>query len=290
MKDYLVRAVAKDGQIRGFAAITTQLVQELQDRQQMFPVVSAALGRTATMGAIMGSMLKEKKHQVTIQVVGDGPIGKISVDADGGGNVRGRVENPMVDMPLNNINKLDVAKAVGKGHIYIMRDLGLKEPYQGASPIISGELAEDFTYYFATSEQIPSSVGLGVLLKKDQIVTAGGYLLQVLPEATDETIRQLEENVQSLTSITDVLQRGVTPEQLLSQLMGQKMDILSKQPIQFYCRCSRERVEKMLIQLGKKEILSILDERGKAEVICEYCSETYEFHEKELKEILAKIN
>lgn len=290
MTDYLVRAVTKNGQIRGFAAVTTQLVQELQNRQQTFPVVSAALGRTATMGAIMGSMFKDEKHQVTIHVVGDGPVGRISVDADGAGNVRGRVENAMVDLPLNDRNKLDVAKAVGKGHIYVVRDLGLKEPYQGTSPIVSGELAEDFTYYFATSEQIPSSVGLGVFLKHDQVLTAGGYLLQVLPEATEQTITTIEENVQSLSSVTEFFQSGATPEDLLSQLMGQEIEILSKRSIQFGCRCSKERVERMFIQFGKKEITSILDELGKAEITCEYCRETYTFGEQELKEILEKIN
>jgi molecular chaperone Hsp33 len=290
MKDYLVRAVTKDGLIRGFAAITTQLVQELQRRQQTLPVVSAALGRTATMGAIMGYMFKEKRHRVSIQVVGDGPIGKISVDADSQGNVRGRVDHPMVDLPLNDQNKLNVAKAVGKGEIYIYFDMGLKEPYQGTSPIVSGELAEDFTYYFAHSEQIPSSVGLGVLVKRDQILVAGGYLLQVLPGATEEKIAQLEENIQSLTSITEQFHNGKTPEQLLVQLVGEEMEILSRHSIQFKCRCSKERVEKMLIHMGKEEISSILDELGQAEVVCEYCNEKYEFNEEKLKEILAKIN
>ena len=290
MDDYLVRAVSKDGLIRGFAAITTQLVQELQRRQHTFPVVSAALGRTATMGAIMGCMLKEKDQYVSIIVAGDGPIGKISVDADSDGNVRGRVENPQVDLPLNDQNKLDVAKAVGKGKIYIYYHLGLKEPYQGTSPIVSGELAEDFTYYYATSEQTPSSVGLGVLVKRDQILVSGGYLLQVLPGASEQKVAQLEENIQSLTSITNELSDGKTPEQLLAQLMGEEIEILSSNKIQFRCRCSAERVERMLFQLGKKEILSILDELGKAEVICEYCNEKYAFGEEKLKEILAKMN
>lgn len=290
MNDYVVRALRKDKQIRGFAAVTTQLVQELQKRQHTFPVASAALGRTATMGAIMGDLLKEKKHRVSIQVVGDGPIGKISVDADGEGNVRGRVENPNVDLPPNSENKLDVAKAVGKGQIFIFRDLGLKKPYQGSSPIVSGELGEDFTYYFAASEQIPSSVGLGVLVKQDQIITAGGYLIQVLPEATEETITEIERNVQSLTSITDLYKNEKTPEDLLFQLMGSDTEIVSKRPIRFQCHCSRKRVQTMLVQLGEKEISAILNELGKAEVICEYCNEKYEFGQEELKEILAKIN
>lgn len=290
MDDYVVRAVTKDGQIRGFAAVTKQLVQELQKRQHTLPVVSAALGRTATMGAIMGCMLKEKEQKVSILVAGDGPVGKIAVDADHEGNVRGRVENPVVDLPLNQQNKLDVAKAVGKGKIYIAYQTGEAKPYQGTSPIVSGELAEDFTYYFATSEQIPSSVGLGVLVKGEQILMAGGYLLQVLPGASEEKITELEQNIASLSSITEVFCNGKTPEQLLMQLIGEEVEILARQAVRFRCRCSEERVEQMLIRMGKEEIMSILDELGRAEVTCDYCNQKYVFASEKLKEILAKIN
>lgn len=290
MSDYIVRAISSDGYVRGFGALTTNLVQELQKRHQSTPVVSAALGRTATMGAIMCTLLKEKNHQVSIQVVGDGPVGKISVDADGKGRVRGTVDNPVVDLPLNSKGKLDVAKAVGKGKIYIFQDLGLKEPYQGISPIVSGELAEDFTYYFASSEQTPSSVGLGVFVKGDQVISAGGYLLQIMPGASEPLIHQLEQNIQSLPSITDELNQGVTPEQLLEQLMGQEVQFLARQPVTFFCRCSKERVEKMLIGLGKKEIETIRKKLGQAEVQCHYCHEKYLFHEEDLKELLKKID
>lgn len=290
MSDYIIRAVSSDGYVRGFGALTTDLVQELQTRHHLTPVVSAALGRTATMGAIMSTLLKEKHHQVSIQVVGDGPVGKISVDADGQGRVRGTVDHPVVDLPLNQKGKLDVAKAVGKGKIYIFRDLGLKEPYQGVSPIISGELAEDFTYYFASSEQIPSSVGLGVFVKGEQIISAGGYLLQILPGAPEDLIDQLEQNIQSLPSITDQLNQGTTPEQLLEKLMGQEVQFLTRQSITFSCRCSKERVENMLISLGKKEIETIRKKLGQAEVRCHYCHETYLFHDEDLQEVLKKFD
>lgn len=290
MGDLLVSAITKDGQVRGFAANTTALVQELQNRQHTTPVATAALGRTATMGAIMGGMLKESQHEVSIQVVGDGPIGKISVDANGKGEVRGTVDHPQVNLPLNEIGKLDVAKAVGRGTIYLMRDLGLKKPYQGTSPIISGELAEDFTYYFAASEQTPSSVGLGVLVRRDEIMAAGGYLIQMMPQATEETISKIEQNVKTITSITDRMSRGTTPEELLRQLMGDEINILSKKPIKFACRCSTERVEKMLLDLGRKELQSILDELGEAEVTCHYCHEQYHFDQQDLTELLARID
>lgn len=286
MSDKLVRAISRNGQVRGFAAQTKVLVQELQRRQQTTPVASAALGRTATMAAIMGSMLKEPHHKVSIQVVGDGPIGKISVDANGKGEVRGTVDEPYVDLPLNSIGKLDVAGAVGQGQIYLIRDLGLKEPYKGTSPIVSGELAEDFTYYFAASEQIPSSVGLGVLVKRQEILAAGGYLIQIMPGATEDTISALEQKIAALTSVTDVLSAGTTPAQLLQMLMGEQIDILSEQPIQFTCRCSRAKVEKMLFSLGKQELQAILQDIGKAEVTCHYCNELYHFTDEDLKQLI----
>ncbi|MBA4495801.1 Hsp33 family molecular chaperone HslO [Paenactinomyces guangxiensis] len=286
MSDYTVRAISADGRIRGFSALTTDLVQELQRKHQTLPVVSAALGRTATMGAIMGCMLKEEKDRVTIQVDGDGPVGRMMVDANGNGEVRGTVDNPAVLLPLNQAGKLDVAAAVGKGSIYILKDLGLKEPYRGTSPIISGELAEDFTYYFTASEQIPSSVGLGVLVNRDRILTAGGYLIQVMPDAAEETISELEQRISSLTSLTDLLQNGVTPEELLLRLMGEGAEILERQPVKFQCRCSYEKTEAMLKSLGEGEIRSIIEELGQAEVICNFCNEKYLFDRSELEKMI----
>jgi molecular chaperone Hsp33 len=287
MSDYTIRAISDDGQVRGFAAITTQLVQELVRRHHTYPVVSAALGRTATMGALMGLTLKEDHHKVTIQVDGDGPIGRIMVDADGAGHVRGSVDNPMVEH--NDDYKLNVGAAVGQGSIYILKDLGLREPYRGASPIISGELAEDFTYYFAVSEQTPSSVGLGVLVKGEEILAAGGYMLQVMPNATDETITCLEKNIaelNQLTSISELFNQGMTPEELLIRLMGEGTEILQKKSVSFQCNCSREKSGGMLKSLGKEELESILAELGQAEVICHYCNEKYVFSSEDLQSMI----
>ncbi|MBH8600626.1 Hsp33 family molecular chaperone HslO [Thermoactinomyces sp. CICC 23799] len=285
MEDYVIRAISADGAVRGFAARTTNLVQELQQRHRTFPVVSAALGRTATMGAMMGVTLKEKNHKVLIRVEGDGPIGQIMVDADGQGHVRGCVDQPQVEGKSKG-NKLDVASAVGKGMIHIIKDLGLKEPYRGASPIISGELAEDFTYYFTASEQTPSSVGLGVLVKGDEILASGGYMIQLLPGAGEEVIQKLEQRISRLSSISDRLKNGETPEEMLRFLMGDDLEILGKSPVQFQCNCSRERSKAMLRALGKEEIESIRDELGRAEVVCHFCNERYLFTDEELERIL----
>lgn len=285
MEDYVIRAISADGAVRGFAARTTNLVQELQQRHRTFPVVSAALGRTATMGAMMGVTLKEKNHKVLIRVEGDGPIGRIMVDADGQGHVRGCVDQPQVEGKSKG-NKLDVASAVGKGMIHIIKDLGLKEPYRGASPIISGELAEDFTYYFTASEQTPSSVGLGVLVKGNEILASGGYMIQLLPGAGEEVIQNLEQRISRLSSISDRLKNGETPEEMLRFLMGDDLEILGKSPVQFQCNCSRERSKAMLRALGKEEIESIRDELGRAEVVCHFCNERYLFTDEELERIL----
>ncbi|MBA4601268.1 Hsp33 family molecular chaperone HslO [Thermoactinomyces mirandus] len=287
MEDYAIRAISADGQVRGFAALTTSLVQELQRRHHTFPVVSAALGRVATMGAIMGLTLKEERHKVLIRIEGDGPIGKIMVDADGQGHVRGFVDNPQVEG--NQDYKLDVASAVGKGMLYVVKDLGLKEPYRGVSPIISGELGEDFTYYFTTSEQTPSSVGLGVLVKGADILAAGGYMIQVIPGITDEKIQRLERQITKLDSISERLKNGKTLEEMLCFLIGEDMEILDKIPVRFQCNCSRERSRAMLRSLGKEELLSILDELGQAEVTCHFCNETYLFDEDQIKSILKEI-
>lgn len=285
MTDYVIRAISADGQVRGFAALTTGLVQELQRRHHTFPVVSAALGRTATMGAMMGLTLKEKNQKIFIRVEGDGPIGRIMVDADGQGHVRGCVDNPQVEGKSKG-NKLDVASAVGQGMIYIIKDLGLKEPYRGASPIISGELGEDFTYYFTSSEQTPSSVGLGVLVKGNEILASGGYMIQLLPGAGEEVIQKLEHRISRLSSISERLKSGETPEEMLRFLMGEDLEILEKSPVQFQCNCSRERSEAMLRALGKDEIKSIRDELGRAEIVCHFCNETYLFDGEELERIL----
>ncbi|WP_044641837.1 Hsp33 family molecular chaperone HslO [Risungbinella massiliensis] len=291
MVDYAVRAISKSGHIRGLAAITTDLVQDLQKAHTTLPVVSAALGRTATMGALIGLTLKDPRYRVTIRVDGDGPIGKIVVDANGTGQVRGYVDNPAVLIPLKENGKLDVSGAVGEGMIYINRDLGLREPYGGASPIISGELAEDFTYYFTTSEQTPSSVGLGVLVNRDKIMVAGGYMIQLMPQVEEEEIAQLEERIAKMNGgVTEHFHKGVTPEGLLRLLMGDDASILDKQDLQFHCTCSKEQIGGVLKSLGSKEVEAILTEDGKAEVVCHFCNTKYHYSGEDLKQLLSELN
>jgi molecular chaperone Hsp33 len=288
--DYTIRAISADGYVRGFAAVTTELVQELQRRHLMFPVVSAALGRTATMATLLSLTIKGKRERINIQIDGDGPIGKIVAEADGESIVRGYVEKTDVLIPLKENGKLDVSAAVGQGSLYITRDLGLGQPYQGTSPLISGELAEDFTYYFTASEQTPSSVGLGVLVNRDKILVAGGYMVQLLPNAPEEVIARLEANIQQIHSITDILSQGVTPEQLLQRIIGDDMRLLEQKQTKFGCTCSRDRIRTMLVNLGKKELQGIIDDLGKAEVICHFCNEKYQFDREELLQIIATLD
>lgn len=290
MADYAVSAISKSGHIRGFAALTTNLVQEAQTRHMTLPVASAALGRTLTMGTLIGLTLKEPNYRATIRVEGDGPLGKIVVDANGSGEVRGYVENPALILPLKENGKLDVSGGVGQGTIYIQRDMGLREPYGGTSPIVSGELAEDFTYYYSASEQTPSSVGLGVLLNRDKILVAGGYMIQLMPDVEEEEIVALEERIGKLTGITDLLHQGMTPEELLKLLMGEETVILSQRPLAFRCLCSKERVGDVLVSLGKEELQAMIEEDGQAEVVCHYCNEKYHFTGEELEEFLSRIN
>lgn len=220
MKDYIVRATAANGQVRVFAATTREVVETAREHHNTSPVATAALGRLLTAGAMMGSMMKNDTDMLTIQIRGDGPLGGITVTADSHANVKGYVNNPDVVLPPKN-GKLDVGGAVGIGLIQVIKDLGLKEPYSGQTILVTSEIAEDLTYYFANSEQVPSSVGLGVLMEKDNTVKcAGGFIIQMMPFATDETISQIEENLKHVTSVTNLLEQGYTPEQLLETLLG----------------------------------------------------------------------
>lgn len=241
MKDYIVRATAANGQVRAFAATTRQVVETAREHHNTSPVATAALGRLLTAGAMMGSMMKNDTDMLTIQIRGDGPLGGITVTADSHANVKGYVNNPDVVLPPKN-GKLDVGGAVGIGLIQVIKDLGLKEPYSGQTILVTSEIAEDLTYYFANSEQVPSSVGLGVLMEKDNTVKcAGGFIIQMMPFATDETISQIEENLKHVTSVTNLLEQGYTPEQLLETLLGNVgLEITDTIPTQFYCNCSRK--------------------------------------------------
>lgn len=287
MKDYIVRATAGDGQVRAFAATTGNLVEEARRRHNTSPVATAALGRLLTAGAMMGSMMKNDTDVLTLQIKGDGPLGGITVTADAKANVKGFVENPDAMMPPKN-GKLDVGGAVGIGLLNVIKDMGMKEPYVGQTILQTSEIAEDLTYYFATSEQVPSSVGLGVLMNKENTVhCAGGFIVQVMPFVTDEVLSRLEENIQKISSVTQMLDDGHTPEQMLEQVLeGLDIEITDTIPAHFSCNCSHERIEKAIISIGKKDIQSMIDEGKEVEVKCHFCNTAYKFSVEELKEIL----
>ncbi|WP_028543423.1 Hsp33 family molecular chaperone HslO [Paenibacillus taiwanensis] len=288
--DTLVRGTALNGKVRVFAVRTTHLVDELQHRHQTYPTATAALGRTVTAAAMMGAMMKGEE-KLTVQVKGEGPLGQIVADANAKGEVRGYVTHPQVHLASNNQGKLDVAGAVGRdGFIHVTKDLGLKEPYRGSSPIISGELGEDFTYYFATSEQTPSAVGLGVLVDVDNtVIHAGGFIIQLLPGLSDEEIGKIEQSLSALPPITSLLSQGLELEEMLSWVVDD-VQIMEHMPIVFRCQCSQERVEQTLISLGKQELQAIIEEEGQAEVMCHFCNEAYTFNREKLQELVAQVN
>ena len=289
MKDYIVRATAADNQIRAFAAITTQVVEIARQHHNTSPVATAALGRLLTAGAMMGSMMKNDTDMLTLQIRGDGPIQGITVTADSHANVKGYVGNPDVVLPPKN-GKLDVGGAVGIGLLQVIKDMGLKEPYSGQTILVSSEIAEDLTYYFANSEQVPSSVGLGVLMEKNNTVRcAGGFIIQLMPFAEEKTISQLEENLKNVTSVTALLDQGYTPEQLLETLLGNLgLEITYTVPTQFYCNCSKERVEQAVVSIGRKEIQEMIDDGEDIEVKCHFCNTAYRYTVDELKNIIKR--
>ena len=286
MKDYLVKAIAFDAKVRAFAIRSTETVEEARRRQDTWATASAALGRTITITAMMGAMLKGEDSN-TIKVQGNGPIGAIIADANAKGHVRGYVSNPHVDFELNDKGKLDVARAVGtEGSLSVIKDLGLKDYFTGEVPIVSGEISEDFTYYCATSEQVPSAVGAGVLVNPDHtILSAGGFIVQVMPGADETVITRLEEQIGSLPPISKLIEEGNTPEQILQRLFDNQVKILETMPIEFRCKCSKERLANAIIGLGSEEIQNMIDEDHGAEASCHFCNETYYFTEAELEEM-----
>ena len=281
MKDYIVRATAADSQIRAFAATTAEMTETARAYHNTSPVATAALGRLLTAGAMMGSMMKNESDVLTLQVRGDGPLGGITV--------KGYVNSPDVMLPAKN-GKLDVGGAVGIGLLQVIKDMGLKEPYVGQTILVSGEIAEDLTYYFANSEQVPSSVGLGVLMNHDNTVRcAGGFIIQLMPFAKEETISRLEENLKKVTSVTELLDRGYSPEQLLGELLGDLgLEITDTVPTQFYCDCSKERVEKAVASIGRKELEEMIGDGEDIEVKCHFCGAAYNYTIEELKEIIKR--
>lgn len=290
MSDYIIRATAANSQIRAFAAVTTDMVETARKAHNTSPVATAALGRLLTGGAMMGTMMKGDKDILTLQIHAGGPLQGITVTADSKGNVKGYVGNPNVCIPANSKGKLDVAGAVGVGFMNIIKDMGLKEPYMGQVALQTSEIADDLTYYFATSEQVPSAVGLGVLMNKDNTVRqAGGFIVQLMPFAEESVIAKLEENVQKITSVTNLLEEGHTPESLLERVLeGFDIEINDRMDTKFYCNCSKERVEKALISIGRKDLNEMIQEGKEVELNCHFCNTNYVFSVEELKEILRK--
>ena len=289
MPDYIVNAITSNGAIRVVAADTTQLCNRAQEIHKMSPTAAAALGRTLTAAAIMGSMLKSSEDSLTVQLNGGGPIGKVVAVSDGNANVKGYVGNPLVDLPLNEKGKLDVGGAIGRdGMLGIIRDLGLKEPYVGQVPLVNGEVAEDLTQYYATSEQLPTAVALGVLVDVDySIKAAGGFILQVLPGAYDEDIDNVEKTVASISSVTEMLDNGKKPEDIVEQLLKDyEIEYFDNVPAQYQCDCSRDRTDRALISIGKEELEKIISEDGKAQITCHFCDNVYEYNKEELEKLL----
>lgn len=289
MKDYIVRATAGNAQIRAFAATTTELVEQAREHHGTSPVATAALGRLLTGGVMMGSMMKNDSDVLTLQISCSGPIGGLTVTADALGNVKGYVNEPDVMLPPKN-GKLDVGGALGQGILNVIKDMGLKEPYAGQTILQTGEIAEDLTYYFATSEQVPSSVGLGVLMEKNNTVRcAGGFIVQVMPFIEEDVLSKLEENISKIQSVTSMLDNGHTPEEMLAQVLeGLDMEITDTLPAQFYCNCSKERIEKAIISIGKKDIQEMINDGETIEVKCHFCNKAYYFTVEELKDLLKK--
>ena len=287
MSDYLVRATAADAQVRAFAVTARDTVETARAAHDTSPVMTAALGRLLCAGAMMGSMMKGEADILTLQVQGDGPAGGLTVTADSRGRVKGDAVNPQVILPPNSQGKLDVGGAVGAGSLRVIKDLGLKEPYVGQTQLQTGEIAEDLTYYFAASEQVPSSVGLGVLMEKNNTVKqAGGFIVQLMPFAEGNVIEKLEANLSRIHSVTKLLEDGNSPEQILGILLeGMDMEILSDMPVEFYCNCSRERVAKALYSIGKKEMDEMIRDGEPIEVKCHFCNTAYQFSVEDLVQI-----
>ena len=288
MSDYIIRGMAADKQVRFFAANTKDLVEKARRIHNTSPIATAALGRLMTGTAMMGSMCKNDSDIVTVQIKGDGPMGGLVVTSDAKARVKGYVYNKDVMLPPNAQGKLDVGGAIGNGVLTVIKDLGLKEPYSGQTNLITGEIAEDLTYYFASSEQIPTSVALGVLMNKENTVRqAGGFMIQMMPYAEEETISKLEKKIAEFKSVTYALEHEHTPEKMMEDLLGDMdMKIYEKVPTQFHCNCSKERVEKAVISVGKKEIQNMIDDGEPIEVNCHFCNTHYHYSVDDLKRML----
>ena len=287
MDDYMVRATAANAQIRAFACTTRGMAEEARQAHNSSPVVTAALGRLLSAGAMMGGMLKGDRDILTLQIKGDGPLRGLTVTADAHGNVKGYPDVADVIIPASPLGKLDVGRAVGRGTLSVIKDMGLKEPYVGQTLLRSGEIAEDLTHYFAASEQVPSTVGLGVLMERNNTVRqAGGFIIQLMPFAEDTIIDTLEANLKMLNSVTTLLDAGNTPEQMLEFLLGGlNMQVTDTMPVKFFCDCTREKIERILISLGEQELLSMVEEGKEIEVNCNFCNKHHKFSVDELRDL-----
>jgi len=291
MNDYIIRATAADGTVRAFAAVTTNMVAKAKELHNMSPLATVAMGRTMTVTAMMSKMLKNKKDTITVQIRSDGPLGGIVTVADSFANVRGYVYNPQVYLPLNQSGKFDVARAVGEnGYLSVIRDIGLKEPYIGYVKLATGEIGDDIAYYFAFSEQIPSSVGLGVLIDRDESVLAsGGFIVQLMPGAEEELIQHIESKISVMPPVTSMLSDGKKPEDILEFILGEKeLKIIDTSNCSFSCNCSRERMERNLLTLGRDEIAEIIEQQHGAEIQCHFCNSRYFFTEEELRKLIGE--
>ncbi|WFD11262.1 Hsp33 family molecular chaperone HslO [Tepidibacter hydrothermalis] len=292
MKNYIIRASAGNHSIRAFAAFTTEMVETARKIHNTTPVASAALGRTLTATSMMGVMMKNENDKLTVQIKGDGPVGNIVIVSNSKGMVKGYVSNPFADVPPKYAGKLDVGAAVGtKGTITVIKDLGLKKPYVGSYPLVNGEIAEDFTAYFAYSEQQPSAIALGVLVDTDYSIKAsGGFIIQLLPDACEESIQILEKNLSDMKPISTLIADGKMPEDILDiALKGLDHEILDKYEVGFECDCSKERFERALISIGKKDLEEILETDRKAELTCHFCNTSHQFDEVDLKKLIDSI-
>ncbi|HPU35423.1 MAG TPA: Hsp33 family molecular chaperone HslO [Bacillota bacterium] len=290
MSDYLVRGIGAGGQFRVFAAVTTDLAEEARRRHDTWPVASAALGRSLTAGLLLGANLKGD-DLLTLRVFGDGPLGAIVVTANAKGEVKGYVQEPHVDLAPEVEGKLPVGKAVGKGFLYVTKDMGLKEPFTGSVELVSGEIAEDVAHYLLTSEQTPSAVALGVLVAPEGSVAAsGGLMLQMFPGAEEDVLTRLEQSLSQLPPVSTLVNQGLTPEEIVTKAVGGlEVQYLEKNPVYFKCTCSRDRIKDVLAAMGEAEIKKILEEQGEAEVRCHFCGDSYTFNASELEAILSGL-
>lgn len=289
MNDYIVRAIAADETVRAFAIRSTDLTAEAREIHRTLPVVTAALGRLLSAGAMMGSMMKGEKDKLTLQMKGDGPIGQMTVTVDSHGNVKGFPANPAVDIPRKYAGKLDVGGAVGRGLLTVIMDLGLKEPYNGSVEIQTGEIGDDLAYYFTVSEQTPSAVGLGVMVDTDSSVKhAGGFIIQIMPDADEDTIAAIETKMAGAPPVTTMMEEGMTPEDILKYYLGDLgLVITETQPVRYYCGCSKEKVARALATISTQDLEDIINDGEEIEVKCYFCNSAYKYSIEELEDIMA---